>query len=52
MIFIIGMNLGSFPHTPTAITGCIQFQGDLSLAAGGDLSRIRDSRAPSAGLNF
>ena len=30
----------------------VDFQGYLSLAAGGDVSRERDRRAPSAGLNL
>jgi hypothetical protein len=49
-IFIIGINAGGFLHFSTAISFGIDFQGNFSLAAGGDLSRKRDSRAPSAGL--
>jgi hypothetical protein len=48
--FIIGINAGGFLHFSAAISFGIDFQGNFSLAAGGDLSRIRDSRAPSAGF--
>ena len=48
--FVIGINAGGFPHFSTAISLGIDFQGNFPLAAGGDLSRIRDSRTPSAGF--
>jgi hypothetical protein len=49
-IFIIGKNTGGFFHLSTAISFGIDFQGDFTLAAGGDLSRKRDSRTTSAGF--
>ena len=49
--FVIGINTGGFLHAASAIAFGIDLQGYFSLAAGGDLSRIRDRRAPSAGLD-
>jgi hypothetical protein len=49
-IFIIGINTGGLPHFSTAISSGIDFQGNFPLATGGDLSRKRDGRAPSAGF--
>ena len=49
---IVGDNMGRFPKGLSAIALCVDFQGDFSLATGGDLSRERDGCTPSAGLDF
>jgi hypothetical protein len=49
--FIITMDLGRFFYLPSAIPFCIDSECDFSLAAGRDLSRVGDRRAPSAGFD-
>jgi len=51
-LFLVGIYLYFFGNTVSAVTFGIDLDRDFSLTAGRDLSRVRDSRTPSAGFNL
>ncbi len=50
--FLVGFDLYFFGNAASAVTFGIDLDRDFPLTTGRDLSRVRDSRTPSAGFNL